>query len=301
MVRIRVPATSANVGPGFDCLGLALALYNDVEVSVSERLHIEIEGEGAQSIPRNGSNLLFKAYRRTMTKLGRHPENLSIRQINHIPSTRGLGSSSTAVVAGILAAQAIAGVSIPLEESLLIATQIEGHPDNVAPALYGGFVAAVGGTHDARALSFRAPHELVPVALIPPYELPTVKARAALPKNVSFADAVFNVSRASFLVAAMAKGDIDGLFSVLQDKLHQPYRAKLIQGFEDILASCESFGCPAYLSGAGPTMMALCRRAEVGVFSERIRGVLGRYGDFEILPLEVDNRGATVEHVEGDA
>ncbi len=298
MFRIRVPATSANLGPGFDCLGLALCLYNVVEVEKHDSLRIEIEGEGAEGIPRNGTNLVFRAYRRTMTRLGLNAENLYIKQYNDIPSTRGLGSSSTAVVAGILAAQAISGVILTKEESLLIATQAEGHPDNVAPALYGGFVAAVGGTHDARCLSFRVPEALVPVALVPDYELSTTKARDVLPKSVSFADAVFNVSRASFLVAAMAKGDIDGLFSVLYDRLHQPYRAKLIDGFDEIIQACFDLGCPAYLSGAGPTLMAFCKQKDVIRFTDQIRPVLFKFGTWQIIPLKVDNEGALVQRVE---
>ncbi len=298
MFRIKVPATSANIGPGFDSLGLALCLYNVVEVEKHESLRIEIEGEGALGIPRNGTNLVFKAYRRTMGRLGLNADNLFIRQYNDIPSTRGLGSSSTAVVAGILAAQAISGMTLPKEESLLIATQIEGHPDNVAPALYGGFVTAVGGTHDVRCLSFPVPDELVPVALIPDYELSTQKARDVLPHSVSLADAVFNVSRASFLVGAMAKGDIDSLFSVLTDRLHQPYRAKLIKGFDEILAACQELSCPAYLSGAGPTLMAFCRKKDVGRFTEQIRPVLAQFGNWQIMPLRVDNEGAVVERVD---
>ena len=298
MFRIRVPATSANLGPGFDCLGLALCQYNVVEVEKHESLRIEIEGEGAEDIPRNGTNLVFRAYRRTMTRLGLNPENLFIKQHNEIPSTRGLGSSSTAVVAGILAAQAISGVTLSKEESLLIATQTEGHPDNVAPALYGGFVAAVGGTHDARCLSFRVPEELVPVAMVPDYELSTAKAREVLPKSVPFADAVFNVSRSSFLVAAMAKGDIDGLFSVLYDRLHQQYRAKLIKGFDDIIQACFDLGCPAYLSGAGPTLMAFCKKKDVTKFTEQIKPLLCSFGNWQILPLKVDNEGAQVQRID---
>jgi len=298
MYRIRVPATSANIGPGFDSLGLALRLYNEVEVEKHDGLRIEIEGEGADTIPKNGSNLVFKAYRRTMTRLELAPDNLFIRQYNGIPATRGLGSSSTAVVAGILAAQAISGISLPIEESLLIATQIEGHPDNVAPALYGGFTSAIGGTHGAKCLSFKAPDELVPVALIPEYELSTAKARAVLPHSVPFADAVFNVSHVGFLVAAMAKGDIDGLFAALRDRLHQPYRAKLIEGFDEILAACEGLKSPAYLSGAGPTLMAFCRRGSSEGFAEAIRPVLQKFGEWRILPLEVDNGGATVQCID---
>lgn len=298
MIRIKVPATSANIGPGFDCLGVALRLYNEVDLEVSDSLRIDIEGEGADIIPKNGNNLVFKAYRRTMGRLEETPHNLYIRQRNAIPTTRGLGSSSTAVVAGILAAQAISGKTLTREESLLIATQIEGHPDNVAPALYGGFVSAIGGTHDARCLSFPAPADLNPVALIPDYELPTAKARAVLPQSVPFIDAVFNVSHASFLVAAVAKGDIDALFAAVKDKLHQPYRAKLIDGFDEILEACLSLGCPAYLSGAGSTLMAFCRSEQLDSFTKNIKNVLAAHGNWEIRPLEVDNVGATVQIID---
>lgn len=298
MFRIRVPATSANIGAGFDCLGMALSLYNVVEVEPSAQLRVEIHGEGKGSIPENGSNLVYKAYRRTMERMGLTPGNLTIRQYNQIPSTRGLGSSSTAVVAGVLAAEAISGKALPKEEKLLIATQIEGHPDNVAPALYGGFVAAMGGTHDARCLSFSIPQGLMPVAMVPDYELATSKARAALPKEVPFKDAVFNVARASYLTAAMAKGDIDGIFSVLEDRLHQPYRAPLIRGFQEIMAMCTELGCPGYLSGAGPTLMALCHEAEVARFTAYIDPCLSKYGHWQIMALSPDNDGAVVERCE---
>ena len=138
MITIKVPATSANLGPGFDCLGLAVSMYNTVEVEPSKTLKIEIFGEGSDSIPKNGSNLIFKAYRRTMQHLEEPVANLHMVQHNKIPSTRGLGSSSTAIVAGILIASEISGKAIPRAEALRIATEIEGHPDNVAPALYGG-------------------------------------------------------------------------------------------------------------------------------------------------------------------
>lgn len=295
MFRITVPATSANLGPGFDCLGMALKLYNTLEVEPSDSLRIQIEGEGEKSIPRNGSNLVYKSYRRTMEKMGLVPGNLMIRQHNAIPSTRGLGSSSSAVVAGILAAQAVSGQTISKEDMLLLATQIEGHPDNVAPAIYGGFVAAVGGTHDARCLSFDVPASLLPIAMIPDYELSTQKARAVLPKQISFTDAVFNVSRAAYLSAAFAKGDVDALLTVLQDRLHQPYRASLIPGFEEILDTCEVMGAPAYLSGAGPTLMALCREANADEFISRITPVLSDWGNWRVLKLPPDNLGARVE------
>ena len=184
MITIKVPATSANLGPGFDCLGLAVSMYNTVEVEPSKTLKIEIFGEGSDSIPKNGSNLIFKAYRRTMQHLEEPVVNLHMVQHNKIPSTRGLGSSSTAIVAGILIASEISGKAIPRAEALRIATEIEGHPDNVAPALYGGFTVSMQKDKQVRSLSFEVSNDLVPVAMVPNFELSTAKARNVLPQHV---------------------------------------------------------------------------------------------------------------------
>ncbi len=294
MITIKVPATSANLGPGFDCLGLAVSMYNTVEVEPSKTLKIEIIGEGYDSIPKNGSNLIFKAYRRTMQHLGEPAANLHMIQHNKIPSTRGLGSSSTAIVAGILIASEISGRAVPRAEALRIATEIEGHPDNVAPALYGGFTVSMQKDKQVRTLSFEVSKDLVPVAMVPNFELSTAKARNVLPSHVPYKDAVFNTAHASFLAAAFAKGDLEHLLFAVEDRLHQPYRAGLIPGFEEIVACGREMGIPVYLSGAGPTMMALCSRGNVNEFVVTIKPVLAKFAEWDVHVLEVENQGAQV-------
>lgn len=296
MITIKVPATSANLGPGFDCLGLAVSMYNTVEVEPSQSLKIEIMGEGADSIPKNGSNLVFKAYRRTMQYLETPVVNLHMIQHNKIPSTRGLGSSSTAIVAGILIASEISQKALPLAEALRIATEIEGHPDNVAPALYGGFTVSMQKEKQVRTLSFDVSEELVPVAMVPNFELSTAKARNVLPQHLPYKDAVFNVAHASFLAAAFAKGDLEHLLFAVEDKLHQPYRAGLIPGFEEIVDCGREMGIPVYLSGAGPTMMALCNRGNANEFVVRIKPVLAKFAEWDVHVLKVENKGAQVIH-----
>lgn len=296
MITIKVPATSANLGPGFDCLGLAVSMYNTVEVEPSQSLKIEIIGEGTDSIPKNGSNLVFKAYRRTMQYLETPVVNLHMIQHNKIPSTRGLGSSSTAIVAGILIASEISQKALPLAEALRIATEIEGHPDNVAPALYGGFTVSMQKEKQVRTLSFDVSEELVPVAMVPNFELSTAKARNVLPQHLPYKDAVFNVAHASFLAAAFAKGDLEHLLFAVEDKLHQPYRAGLIPGFEEIVDCGREMGIPVYLSGAGPTMMALCNRGNANEFVVRVKPVLAKFAEWDVHVLKVENKGAQVIH-----
>lgn len=294
MITIKVPATSANLGPGFDCLGLAVSMYNTVEAAPSDTLKIEIFGQGADSIPKNGSNLVFKAYRRAMQHLEAPAVNLHMVQHNDIPSTRGLGSSSTAIVAGLLLASEISGKALPVHEALRLATDIEGHPDNVAPALYGGFTVSMQKDRQVRTLAFPVAGELTPVAMVPDFELATAKARNVLPPQVPFKDAVFNAAHASFLAASFAKGDLEHLLFAMDDRLHQPYRANLIPGFEQIVAAGREMGVPVYLSGAGPTLMALCRKDNANAFIVGIKPVLAEHGDWTVHTLEVENRGAQV-------
>lgn len=220
--------------------------------------------------------------------------NLHMVQHNKIPSTRGLGSSSTAIVAGILIASEISGKAIPRAEALRIATEIEGHPDNVAPALYGGFTVSMQKDKQVRSLSFEVSNDLVPVAMVPNFELSTAKARNVLPQHVPYKDAVFNTAHASFLAAAFAKGDLEHLLFAVEDRLHQPYRAGLIPGFEEIVACGREMGIPVYLSGAGPTMMALCSRSNANEFVVRSKPVLAKFADWEVHVLEVENHGAQV-------
>ena len=191
-------------------------------------------------------------------------------------------------------ASEISGKAIPRAEALRIATEIEGHPDNVAPALYGGFTVSMQKDKQIRSLSFEVSNDLVPVAMVPNFELSTAKARNVLPQHVPYKDAVFNTAHASFLAAAFAKGDLEHLLFAVEDRLHQPYRAGLIPGFEEIVACGREMGIPVYLSGAGPTMMALCSRSNANEFVVRSKPVLAKFADWEVHVLEVENHGAQV-------
>lgn len=259
MVRVQVPATTANLGPGFDCLGMALKFHNTVEMSVhtEKRLSIEVLGEGAQEIARDESNLVYRAALLLFRKVNFNPPGLRIRLINNIPLARGLGSSAAAVVGGLVAANILAGNRVPFREVLNMAHQLEGHPDNVAPALMGGVVVAVAVEGEVRCLKIDPPPGLKVAVAIPDFHLATQAAREVLPQQVGLADAVYNLSRAALLVASLQQGRLDMLSTAMEDRLHQPYRASLVPGLKKVLAAARLAGARgACLSGAGPTVVA---------------------------------------------
>ncbi|MBQ9988998.1 MAG: homoserine kinase [Clostridia bacterium] len=297
MYIVRVPATSANMGPGFDALGMAVTLYNELTAVRADAVSVEIEGQGAASLPRDEHNLVYQSYVFAMERFGHVPVPLFIKQTNHIPSARGLGSSSTAIVAGILLACAVSGTAVDRAACLDMAATLEGHPDNVAPAIYGGFTCSVMEGNKALCCRLEMPASLLPLAFIPDFELKTSQARAALPDSVPRRDAVFNLSRAAIITAAVAKGEGELLLRALEDKLHQPYRAPLVPGFEAFTALGKANGCGIYLSGAGPTVMALCPR-------EKREALLNAFLSSELtahwqaLPLSFDNCGAQVETID---
>lgn len=260
MVRVQVPATTANMGPGFDTLGMALKMYNIVEMETGGHgLQIEVEGDGADQIPRNSSNIVYAAAARVFKVRGFAPPGLRIKIINNIPLARGLGSSAAAIVGGLVAANIISGNKLGEKELLSIATDLEGHPDNVAPALLGGIVISALIDGEVKYSKIDAPAKLKCVAAIPDFNLPTRLAREVLPQSVSLGDAVFNISRASLLVAALIKGDFNLLATAMDDKIHQPYRANLIPGMKRVFAAAKLAGARGIvLSGAGPTLIAFC-------------------------------------------
>jgi len=262
LVRVRVPASTANLGAGFDALGMALGLYNEIEVELGgagDGLRLVIEGEGAERLQALGAqNLAARAVTGTLAHLGVPPAGIAVRMLNRIPLSRGLGSSSAAVVGGVAGAAALAGASLSAEELLDLALPLEGHPDNIAPALLGGLTVATLVEGRVRCVKLPVPEPLQALAVIPAFHLSTVKARKALPAMVPRADAVFNVGRAALLLAALQAGRLDLLREATQDRLHQPYRAPLIPGMADALAEGERAGALAcFLSGAGPTLLAL--------------------------------------------
>ena len=270
-VSIRVPATSANCGSGFDTLGLACTLYNEVtyEITSSRGFQLEVSGEGAEYLKPCGRNLAFASFLRVWNEVtARERIGLKVTMHNRIPMSRGLGSSSSAIVAGIYAGNILSGNRFNDDELLGFATEIEGHPDNVAPALLGGFTISYMDGRKAHSLRVEPAKPLKFIAVVPERRLPTVLARQAIPKTVSHHDAVFNTSRASLLVGALLSGEYQYLASGLEDKLHQPYRAHLIPGLEDVFEAARNAGAyNAIISGAGSTVMAY---ADVNADHEKI-------------------------------
>jgi homoserine kinase len=264
-VRVRVPATSANLGPGFDSFGLALGRYDDVVVRVTDGgLRVDIAGEGAASLPRDEAHLVVRALRAGFDLLGGQPRGLEVVCANRIPHRRGLGSSAAAIVCGLVAARALAvgGAERVSDEQVLdIAADIEGHPDNVAACLYGGFT--VTWRADGRrpgVLRLEPSPEVAPLLFISAGELSTEKARGLLPDFVPHSDAADNAARAALLVQALTSRP-DLLFAATEDRLHQDYRAPAMPQSHELVQRLRAAGFPAVVSGAGPTVLVLATAA----------------------------------------
>ena len=260
-VKVRVPGTSANCGPGFDCLGVACTIYNELKLTLleEERLDIEITGDGAENIPVDERNIVWRSIQKLLERAGKAQEykGAIIRMDNGVPLSRGLGSSATAIVGGLKAANECLGNPFTNRDLLQMATEIEGHPDNVAPAIFGGFTISIvrNGKPECFSLMPKLPLKLV--VTVPDFFLPTKAARAVLPAEVPMKDAVFNIGRAAMLTAALCKGNKSFLRSVFDDALHQPYRAKLIPGMYDVFKAARAAGAlGASMSGAGPCLIA---------------------------------------------
>ncbi|MGN7453226.1 homoserine kinase [Paenibacillus pasadenensis] len=302
-VLVRVPASTANLGPGFDSLGMALSLHAWVGMGVSERTSIRLHGGGLDGIPTDKSNLLYKVAALLHEEAGLPVPELDIDMSSDIPLTRGLGSSASAIVGALAAANELAGRPFDRDGLLQLATRLEGHPDNVGASLYGGLIAAAWDGSRADLVRLDPPERLAAIAAIPRFELATEKARHALPTQLPMKDAVFNVGRSSLLVAALASGRLELIARAMQDKLHQPYRAPLIPGMAEVLAGAAEHGAlGAALSGAGPTLLALVDResprlAELETF---LLGTLAAAGiEADLIRLEPDLEGPVVldEHL----
>jgi len=290
-VRVRVPATSANLGPGFDALGLALGLHDELTAAVvSDGLRIEVAGEGSGQVALDESHLVIGCMRRTFTLLGTQPAGLALTCENRIPHSRGLGSSAAAIVAGVLLARALVvdgAARLPDADVLALASEIEGHPDNVAPCLLGGLtVAWIAGA--AKAIRRDVDPAVTPVALVPSFTASTELARGLLPESVPHRDAAFTAGRAALLVAALT-GTPEALFDATQDRLHQPYREPAMPASVRLVEQLRSVGLPAVVSGAGPTVLVLARDADE---IARARAIAPQGWTARELP--VDCRGATL-------
>lgn len=296
MFQVQVPATSANLGPGFDCMGLAVKLYNRFTVEENDKLNFVLKGNYTDNIPINEDNLLWKTMLRLWQKIDFPPKPVQITLESDVPPARGLGSSSTAVVGGLMIANILAGSPYNKHELLKIATEIEGHPDNVTPAVYGGITLTVM-TEDsiiprvlAKNPDFRA------VVVIPDILVETEKARKILPASVSRQDAVYNSSRVGLLVDAFINKDYSLLGVATQDKLHQEQRASLIPGMTEALKSARTAGAyGAALSGSGPTLIAFCSPGlEEKIASSMMADLVAHGIASQAHFLDIDPEGAKV-------
>jgi homoserine kinase len=298
-VRVRVPATSANLGPGFDALGLALGLYDDVEVEMAgSGLSIEVSGEGEETAGRGEDHLIVRMFRSAYESIGGRAEGLRIRCVNRIPHARGLGSSSAATIAGILAARALHpdGRALTDDDVLALATRAEGHPDNVAPCLAGGLTIAWQTSSGPRLTRLDVAEDVRPVALVPDSRLATERARGLLPEMVPHADAAANSGRAALLVAALTAAP-QLLLDATEDRLHQSYRAPAMPDSFALVERLRAKGIAAVISGAGPTVLALTfRDGEVDAAVDSIGAEVGT--SWHIHPLDVAPHGACVQPID---
>jgi homoserine kinase len=260
-VHVRVPATSANLGPGFDALGLALALYNEVTASESDRVRVTIEGEGAGRLSAGAENVVARGVRQAYEAAGRPFKGVALACVNRVPTARGLGSSAAAWVGGLVAGNALLGGPLPRDALLALAARSEGHPDNVTAALMGGLtVSCAIGEGRITAISLPVPAAVRWVVLVPDVTSATAEARAVLPPTFSRADAVFNVQRVALLLAALQSGRLDCLGDALDDRLHQPYRRRLFPWMPAVVEAARAAGAlGCVLSGAGPSLLAAVR------------------------------------------
>ncbi|MER3479179.1 MAG: homoserine kinase [Meiothermus sp.] len=280
MVRLYVPATLANLGSGFDALGVALDLYLEVEAELAPEDSFTYRGEGL--VPSSPDNLVHEGYRSAWAEIGEPAPAIAIRALNPIPLARGMGSSSAALVAGAALADHFSGGKLGRDGVFRVTAHLEGHPDNVAPATYGGFVAALA--EPPLALPLPRPEGLRFVLGIPPYEVPTPLARAALPREVPHADAVFNLARAALWPAALCSGRLEALREAAGDRLHQPYRAHLMPGLEPALERAYRAGAlAAFVGGAGPTLATLAPPGAVEALREALLGYVGEQGRIMVL------------------
>ncbi|MDO5728124.1 MAG: homoserine kinase [Actinomycetaceae bacterium] len=266
-VRVRVPATSANLGPGFDTAGLALGIYDEIELrAIAGQTRVTVHGYGEDSVPTDERNLVVQATRRTLDYLDASQVGLLLTARNRIPHASGLGSSAAAVVAGILLARGLAGEGAMTDEEVLeLATQMEGHPDNAAPAIFGGvtFSWTVEPGRGARSIALPAPERMNASVLIPHYSVATSAARAALPEVVAHEDARFNVARTGLLALILAgKADPRYLMDATDDRLHQRQRSETMPQTYDLVCYLRERGLPAVVSGAGPTVLVLAQLSD---------------------------------------
>ncbi|MCK0116150.1 homoserine kinase [Isoptericola sp. CG 20/1183] len=277
-VLVRVPATSANLGPGFDAMGLALGLYDEIEVQLvaSDEVRVDVAGEGAGEVPGGADHLVVRALQHTLELAGAPLTGVHLRCTNRIPHGRGLGSSAAAVVSGIVAARGLLADPQALDARTMlgVATEFEGHPDNAAPALRGGATLAWSGADGPRAVDLEVDPRIRATVLVPDVRLATSRARGVLPGHVPHADAAFTAGRAALLVEALARRP-ELLLDATEDRLHQEYRAGVMAGTAELVRSLRAAGLAATVSGAGPTVLVLTTADAGPELESALRDLLG--------------------------
>lgn len=300
-VRVTVPSSTANLGPGFDTLGMALQMYSVVEMQVSEQTTIELIGKELQGTPTDKSNLLYVIAAELFQQAGLAVPELHIRASSEAPLTRGLGSSAAAIVGALVAANHLAGEPFTRDQLFAMAVKKEGHPDNVGPSFFGGIIVATMPEKEDQPIPYirlAPPAAMRALVVIPDYALSTEKARNALPQVYSKQDVIYNVGHSSLLVAALAQGRLDLLGQAMGDRLHQPYRAPLVPGLEEILAAATDNGAVgAALSGAGPTILCLTASdSECERLKSFVDQVMRGHGiSYQTMVLQPDEHGVQVE------
>jgi homoserine kinase len=296
-VRVNIPASTTNLGPGFDVLGMALKLHNTVEMEVcASGFRIEIEGEGADILPRDENNLVYRAAKLVFERAGGKPLPMVIRLTNRIPLARGLGSSGTAIIGGLMAANIISSAHLTRDDILDMAAAMDGHPDNVAASIFGGVVIASPTERGVICMKLLPPKPVDVVIVVPDFHLLTSDARAVLPASVDLQTAVFNIGRASLLVSALATGDFRLLGIAADDKLHQPYREKLIPGMRDVFRAAKSAdgNVAVALSGAGPSIVAFCTDNSARIGESMRQAFLKHNVNSRVMILNIDEEGAMI-------
>lgn len=301
-VRVRVPATSANLGPGFDTLGIALAYGDDLTAQTREEAGatVTVSGVGAGEVPTDASNLVVRSVAHVYDRLGREMPGLEISANNRIPHGRGMGSSGSAIVSGVMIAAGLlesdpeSPLKLSEEQLLAFATDLEGHPDNVAPALFGGLTIAWTTPAGPKFKRLMVHRGVAPLVLVPSFTMSTALARSLQPSQVPHEDAVFNVSRSALLIAALTQSP-ELLLEATEDRLHQNYRGEAMPATRDLISDLRAAGHAAVVSGAGPSILVLSNGP-----AERLAAadlVAARGDDWRALILAVDTKGATVESI----
>ncbi len=299
MIEIKIPATSANVGCGFDCIGVAVNLYNHIwieKLDEENKFIIEAKGNQASRVPTDERNLIYKTMKQFFNKIKQPMPSVRIIQEDFIPMSRGLGSSAACIVGGLLGANKLAGDVCSLEELSVMASNIEGHPDNTNPALFGGLVLSLHREESLEKIVLPLDDELIFATMVPSFSLSTREARRVLPKSYTREDVVFNATRTAFLMTSIMQKKYENLSFAVEDRIHQPYRSRLIPNMDDIFEKANSFDAIAtYLSGAGPTLMAIVKKSNKDEFEKNMKEYLKTLpDDWSLSMLVPDNQGATI-------